>query len=868
MLHLAGFLYHIAGRHSKMKNIYRLRSFILPLVLLINPLGAKSQSPGFSNDTIVVAGKQYERSSFHQLLWGRHYRKDWATPVKVPFISLDTINGGLKAYQEGGGRQSKTLRLKNDAGKEYVMRSIDKSFGKALPELYRGTFIENIMNDQVSIAEPYAALIIPVLAKAAGILHTNPVIGYIPRQKALGEFDEEYGNSLYLVEQRPDENWEEAENFGNAKNLVGTEKMLENIWEDNENRIDQLAFAKTRLFDMFIGDWSRHEDQWRWSELEEGDEKLYVPVPRDRDQAFTKFDGALLSIGISAAGAGHLESFGPGIKNIGTYNYSARNLDRRATNQVTKQQWINAANELRQALTDEVIQTAIKKLPPEVYPNESAWLEKNLRSRRDKLESFAISYYDFLALEVEIPGTHKAEYFEITGDASTTTVRIFDLDKKGEQKKDPFYSRVFNASETKEIRIYGLSGADQYVINRKNKNNTHIRLIGGPERDHYSFSGEKDHIELYDNEMNDLENERGIETNLSDNPFVHFYDYAGYNYDDKGIGPVISYNSQDHIHVGLKYSIEKQKWRKYPFGSKQELAARYSISERDFSFGYEGIFSQVMGNWNLLLNGDYDLIRWNNFFGIGNETLMGTEVRDYHRVRSREVHGSIGLQKIIAHDHTLNISGLFQSIRILNDPGRFHTEHTPKLLHFTADQFAGGSLEYTYNKLNHQVVPSKGIHVRSAVKFLQDLKEDSSVLNYSGEINLFIPLPGSFVFSLKTGGASLSGKPEFYQLNRIGGSKTLRGYRKYRFYGKSSFYTQAELQFIRDIRSTLMNGKAGLIVLYDIGRVWYPAENSDDWHTGYGGGIMLAPFNKFSVAAFYAISKGERDISVRFIQHF
>ncbi len=847
-------------------------SNIIPFVLLIflsfpgDTVFAQNKIIHYP-DTLIIAGKQYDRPAFHQWLWGRHYRVDWATPVRVPFINLDTVNGGLTAYRSGGGRQSKTIRLKNDAGKEYVIRSIDKSFGKALPELYKGTFIERIMNDQVSIAEPYAAVTIAPMAEAAKIYHTNPVIGFVPRQDALGEFNEEYGNSLYLLEQRPDENWEEAENFGNAKKIVGTEKMLENIWEDNDNRIDQAAFVKARLFDMFIGDWSRHEDQWRWGVQEDGDKKTYVPIPRDRDQAYTKFDGALLSLAISAA-AGHLEGFGPGIKNIDTYNYPARNLDRRATNEITEAEWLAAAKELKQALTDEVIEDAIHKLPPEIFSNQGPWIIKNLKSRRDILELFASGYYESLAREVEIVGTHKAEYFKIDTEGPAIRVRIYDLDKKGEPREDHFYSRVFHPGETKEIRIYGLAGEDRYSTTQNTANSIRIRLIGGPNPDRYSFAGTKNNIHLYDNSLNETEDPGDVRMHISENPFIHYYNYEGFNYDEKGLGPVISYNSEDHIHAGLKFTIEKQKWRKYPFGSRQELAAKYSISEGAFSFGYEGKFNQVAGNWNLLLNADYDQVRWNNFFGIGNETEMGTEDRDYYRVRTREIHGVVGLEKLIAHHHLVNISGLYQSIRVLNDPGRFLTERSPKLFHLTSDHFAGGKLEYSYNKLNDQVVPTKGVFFKSAIRYLKDLKEDSSVINFSGEINVFLPLSSSFVFSLKTGGASITGHPEFYQLNRLGGAKSLRGFRKYRFYGKTIFYNQAEIQYIRDIRTFLVNGKAGLIGLYDIGRVWQPGENSDTWHSGYGAGIMLAPFHKFSVAVFYALSKDERDISVRFIKGF
>jgi hypothetical protein len=67
--------------------------------------------------------------------------------------------------------------------------------------------------------------------------------------------------------------------------------MLEKIHEDNDNKVDQAAFLRARLFDMIIGDWGRHEDQWRWAEMEKGNKTVFEPIPRDRDQAYTLFDG-------------------------------------------------------------------------------------------------------------------------------------------------------------------------------------------------------------------------------------------------------------------------------------------------------------------------------------------------------------------------------------------------------------------------------------------------------------------------------------------------------------------------------------------------------------------------------------------------
>ena len=55
-----------------------------------------------------------------------------------------------------------------------------------------------------------------------------------------------------------------------------------------------------------------------------------------------------------------------------------------------------------------------------------------------------------------------------------------------------------------------------------------------------------------------------------------------------------------------------------------------------------------------------------------------------------------------------------------------------------------------------------------------------------------------------------------------------------------------------------MNGKIGLVAFYDAGRVWQPGEISDTWHTDYGGGLLLAPFNKLLANIAYGISKEKK----------
>lgn len=113
---------------------------------------------------------------------------------------------------------------------------------------------------------------------------------------------------------------------------------------------------------------------------------------------------------------------------------------------------------------------------------------------------------------------------------------------------------------------------------------------------------------------------------------------------------------------------------------------------------------------------------------------------------------------------------------------------------------------------------------------------------------------------LRAGGTTLSGDPQFYQYNKIGGSETFRGHLRDRFFDSQIAFNQNKLRFITNIRSYLFNGKIGVFGLYDQGRVWLKGETSNKLQYAYGGGIILSPFNSLSVTAAYAVSDEDANI--------
>ena len=65
-----------------------------------------------------------------------------------------------------------------------------------------------------------------------------------------------------------------------------------------------------------------------------------------------------------------------------------------------------------------------------------------------------------------------------------------------------------------------------------------------------------------------------------------------------------------------------------------------------------------------------------------------------------------------------------------------------------------------------------------------------------------------------------------------------------------------------------MNGKIGFSVFYDEGRVWQPSETSKTWHTDYGAGFYLSPFNGLLANLAYGISKEKKMVQLRLIKSF
>jgi hypothetical protein len=811
----------------------------------------------------MPAGKQFSASKWKMFWWGKHWRTEWITPVTFVQLDLDTLAGGLTALQRGGGNQTKTLRLLAANGKEYVLRTIDKSLDILIPEEFKGSFINDMVNDQISMTHPYSALVIAHLSDDIGIMHTNPVIGFVSNNKRLGKFAGDFANTLCLFEERPSgKGWEHTMLTGDADEIINSEKLLEKLKEKNNKSVDQKEFLKVRLFDMLINDWDRHEDQWIWAGKKKDGQTIYYPFARDRDHAFSKTDGVYLYLLSRPWTLRALQNMDKNVNDVIGTNLAATRLDKRFTNELNESDWIDVITKLQNSLNDIVIQSALQRLPPDIYALSGDFLYQRLRSRRNRMMEYGMRYYRLLNKEVFIEGTNQAEIIHIKkNDDQTTHITIQALNDKN-TPADTIYHRIFNDKITKYVNVYGGDGNDQFVDNINVVNRTMIRLMGGDGIDKLTNTNNEvngnSRVYMYDTKSEGAAPVQTVHFYPTSDTSITQYQPKDFRYDWWKPLIVPGVNPDDGFVLGAGFTYKKMRWHKSPYDWQQTIGVKYAAATGAYSLMYKGHFKKVFGKWDLELDASYKAPSYViNFYGFGNETQLVTKEKSFYRIRATSLYVNPATSRTWKNN-TVYAGLLLNSFRIEKADNKFINQVIPLIdsTIFETKYFAGANASYTFHKSNNVKNPTRGIHYEVGTSYQINLEASNrSFLNLHSNFAFYYSPVKNITLAHRTGGANNFGQYEFYQANTIGGMENLRGYWRSRFTGQTSFYQNTDLRWkIADVRGYVVRGALGMYAFFDDGRVWTKNETSHQLHTGYGGGIYFIPFNTLALNFSYGFS--------------
>ena len=822
--------------------------------------------PNLPDSFTTITAPYYKANSFKRWLLGDNYRKEWTTSITVPVFDMGKVRGGLKPTKRGGGMQSRSLRLEDAEGREFVLRSVEKYPDKTLPEEFRQTFVKDAVVDGISASYPFAALSIPPLATAAKVPHANPKLVWLPDDPRLLQFRQDFGNGLYLFEER--------EPLDLPKTW-STEKVIEKLQEDNDNKTDQKAVLRARLLDLFIMDFDRHEDQWRWGapETEKGKGKTYFPIPRDRDQAFFTNDGIIPRLISQPWLIPKFQGFRAKARNINTFNFNGRYFDRSFLNDLSESDWAEGVDAFLPLMTDSAIRLALQQQPHEIQNEAVPHIIKTLQERRGYLKEEALKYYRFLSKEVDVAGSDKRELFEITrNEDGSVKVVVRKINKEGEETKK-LYSRTFRYGVTKEIRLYGMGGEDKFVLNGDGRKSILVRIIGGAGKDTFDnsatrSSGGKTRVYDLRSEANVITGEGKQLKKFSSDPNVNEYDRKAFRYNIWAPLVTAAFNPDDGVFLGAGFKYTGNKFRRSP-SVIHKLLVSHALATEAFTIRYSSDFRKVIGKTDLFVYANLNAPDYvTNFFGLGNETNYNKDAPgkiDYYRARYNKGDMAVLLKRELSSWLTVAIGPSFQYFRPDQDEnqGRFLSNFAengldPKTL-FTDKSYLGGQFNMNIDTRDNEVMPSRGTFWQSSLKVLRGLNDNSDYLTQlNSDMALYFPLSSTAgtVIATRFGGGINFGKYEFFQAQYLGNTENLRGFRKFRFAGKSMLYNNTELRIkVTDFRTYLLPGAIGIVAFNDIGRVWVDNDKSNVWHHGYGGGIWLGIVKRIVLTASLTSSK-------------
>ncbi len=801
--------------------------------------------PSYDKLVIAPASLQYQNvSGFKRLMNGNNYRTEWSTPVAFKVFDINKEKGGFKITGIGGGKQTKSLKLIDKQGREWALRTIDKDPEEAIPENFKENFAGGIVQDHISASHPYAPLVVPTLAKAAGIRHSPPEFFYVPNDRALGYYRPLFAKKIVMLELRTLDGRDSKSSY----------KVFNNMREDNEKTIDQEAVLKARLLDMLIGDFDRHFDQFKWIENDTGKGKIYFPEPRDRDQAFFNADGLLADM-VSWRIMPFIKGFKTKIKDISQWNIVAKDVDRLFMNNLNSTTWAGITKDFVEALPDEVIKEAVLKMPPEIYAIDGEKITNKLIARRDQMQKESKRYYRFLAEKVQILGSNKNEYFHLYPVNDSLKLDVFTY--KNKDTSFLMYTRIFDKKETKELLIFGFGGNDVFKIDSNISNKIKIRLVGGSGEDSFLIRSPIKTL-VYDNinEKNVLQGTRLTKNRIDADVRANDYELKGYKYDQVRFPRIfLGYNADDGLFVGSGFSVRKYGFRKTPYASNQLLTVLTAVSKKAFQINYSGEFVNFFRKNTLELLANFTNPKLDNFFGFGNNTIIDkSKPITYYRVRYSEARADVLLKKYLASKFTYSLGPSFYYYWIKNGDNKNYVLSKPSALFLDSASvyknkvYLGGLIKTKFNNLNDELFPTRGVDINAQFSSMFPLQGKSLAVNkLEGDMTIYATLKDQSRLTtiLKMGGGHIfNNNFEYFQGIGIGADNNLRGFRKNRFVGQSAAFGSLEFRIrILQGKSYSLPGQVGILTFADAAKVWYDGANSRRWHTAYGGGLYYVPFN-------------------------
>ena len=522
---------------------------------------------------------------------------------------------------------------------------------------------------------------------------------------------------------------------------------------------------------------------------------------------------------------------------------NSRELDRRFLSGLEKPVWDSIALALTRRVTDAVIDSAVRRLPPE-YRHIAPSFAAKLKQRRDGLPAIATKFYDVLAEVVEVHATDASDRATVT----YLPGGLVDVQLQS-GNDEPYYHRRFDPRETADVRVYLHDGDDVGVVKGDVTSNVRVRLIGGNGTNQLVDSsrvGRSGRARLYDvgtvngfyygpDSMRDSLFSRRPWVN--DTGVVHA---PGKDY-GTGLTPVAGFGAGGLglvPRVGVRWT--KYGFRKVPYSTQVGLDAEYSTGVDGYRLTLLGDHRRESSRAHFTAVGRMSEFELVNFFGYGNQS-DGQQSDDAFRVDQRQwqLRPAVALA-LGRRQSDLSLGPVFQYSTTASNTGRFIATEPP----YGYGDFgeAGVRLGLRYDARDQPRGATRGFFVdvsSTAFPAMWDVKSAFSQLSGSAATYFRFNLPLHPVLALRGGGKKVWGDAPFHEAAFLGGVDTLTGTSPQRYAGDAAVFGNSELRIpVASVRS-LLPIDIGVLGFADAGRVYVDGRSPGGWHGVTGGGLWF-----------------------------
>ncbi len=819
--------------------------------------------PG-SNAVTVVASEDCGSSRLYAALAGRGYRTLWTTPIQVPVADLGTLGGGgLSPLRVGGGMTTQTLHLRGADGRRYVFRSVRKETRRALDEEFWGTPVEGVYQDQLCSFHPTGAVIVARLLEAVGVLHPTPQFLVVPDDPRLGEFREQFAGMLVLFEERPDDLPDGQAGFGGSRRITQTEDFFDDLEEHAHDRIDRIALLKSRLVDLLVGDRDRSINNYLWARYDEGDEgHSWEPVPRDRDQSFVRFDGTIKKV--VRWYDPRLVSFTHEDSDIMGLTRNAWDIDRNLLVGLDRETWDSTVSGVKEAISDDVIAEAVRRMPEEHIDLVGDELEATLRGRRDRLSQAAAGLYRIVFREADVHASDEDEVAVLTRTAGGDLhLSVHHRGPDSEPEGPPHFQRTFSSAETKELRLYLHGGDDLARIEGAFDSPILVRIVGGGGDDELSDTSGTGNSLFYDDGGDTRVGGSGTKLVRKNAPRPYTWwvnserelDFGSRSWPQFSV----SYDSDRGFFFSGGLKRESYGFLKDPFSQRLQVKMGWAVGRAEPLADYRHYFQDVVGGSDLQVRARYSGFEIVRFYGLGNETEQ-SEAKEFYEVQQKQLELLAALSFGDGEGRQVSLGPVFR--RTSSDTTNSNTFVSASRAYGTGTfQQAGLRLTVDLDERDLVSAPTRGFHLSAGASYYPEVLDvESSFGEVHGEAAGYLsPGSGNPTLAVRLGGKRLWGTFPYSDAAFIGGTDNVRGLLEQRFAGDAAVYGSAEIRLFLTRFRIVFPYDLGVFGLTDTGRVFLDGEPSGTWHNSIGGGIWLAPVTRAAtVQLSFAESGGRR----------